>query len=94
MKCYGFAIENGYGMRFKDYTDILSQVFEDSEGMIGVYPHMKGTMLFFDTVDHAKQTRNLFDFYNLRTGKYIMDCEQEEDGSVTVLKVHEEESFS
>lgn len=90
MKCYGFAIGNGYGMRFKEYTDILSNVLEDAQGLIGVHPDARGTLLVFHDYDDAIKTRNLFEYYNLPTGRNIMECEYEDD-TLTVMGIYERE---
>ena len=90
MKCCCFAIENGYGMRFKDYTEILSNVLEDAQGLLGVYPDARGTLMAFYNYDDAITTKNLFEFYKLSTGRYIMECEFEDD-TLTVLGIYNRE---
>ena len=83
MKCYTIAVPNCpdpvvHPVQAKRFADFLNGL----DGLLGVHPHYpEGTILFFDTVEHAKNARMKFMAEGNKCGDYIMNAEITENGA-------------
>lgn len=78
MKAYTVAIGNFSFPLTKDQKKVLKMI-EEMEGLIGlhpVYPH--GTLLLFDSKNHAIEGRNILRFEKVDTGRNICEVEIDE----------------
>lgn len=69
----------------------VTEFLKTLPGLVGIHPHYpEGTILFFDTVEHARFAWAKFTLEGNECGKYIMRAEFSEDGtSVTIHGVEE-----
>ena len=53
---------------------------------MGIHPHWPhGTILFFDTLEHARYARAKFVLEGNKCGRYAMNAELSEDGTKIVI---------
>lgn len=83
MKGYTVAIANLPLIPNRKITRFVKWVCE-LNGFIGIHPHHpNGTLLIFETKNHAKRAKNLIEDYGVHTGKNICEVEFENDRQAT-----------
>ena len=77
VECYTFAIHARYGMPFskdaKHFADAMATI--DKKKYIGLYPCIpQGIFIICETLNDAKECRNLLKFAGIKCGDNIGTC--------------------
>lgn len=73
---YTVAIGNFSFPLTKDQKKVVDITMKECKGLIAVHPHYPdGTLLFFDTLNNAKEARNILNSYGVQTGSNIVKGE-------------------
>lgn len=78
MKVYTVAIGNFSFPLTKDQKKVLKMI-EEMNGLLGLHPaYPHGTLILFDTKNHAIEGKNILDFEKVKTGRNIGEVEVDE----------------
>ena len=82
MRAYGFAVgQLPHPLFHPKQARRVVEFLKGLKGLKGIHPNpkAKATMLFFEDLNDAKRARNEFIATGNAAGRYIMECETDED---------------
>lgn len=74
---YTVAIGNFSFPPTNDQKKVITILNEECKGILAIYPspEQRGTLLFFDSLNNAKEARNILQSYGVQTGYNIVEGE-------------------